>query len=757
MATSSRTGPHGLEDPGAAVARAPGDDLWAVSNLTREVLRGLPNVALFVFDHDLRFRFCEGSNLHARGHDPREIEGRTLWEVLGPAADALEPMYRAALAGETLEVELDSRGRRYSVRAAPLLDGDGASVGGSLLSLDVTERHLTDRVVREGLERVDRIASNVPGVVYQVRIGGDGTVSYPYVSDGIRDLVGISPADLQADPSLLRRLIHPEDLADFEQTMAGRASESTPSRWEGRVVLEDGTVKWLRIASRRQLTEDGSAIRDGVAIDVTERRTAEAMARWRLEHDVLTGLPNRSLFLGRLEQALVGSRAHGSVVGVCFVDIDRFKQVNDALGHAAGDDVLRAVSDRIRSCLGPRDTLARHGGDELTVLLPGVPDRDSAVEIAERIVAACQTPVRIDERDVAFSCSIGVAVAPDDSLDAERLLSCADAAMYRAKEDGRARVEVFDATLARQKEEHLWLERRLRAAIEQDELHLVYQPQVDREGVRASVEALLRWHPVGSEPIEPDVFVPLAEEIGLIRGIGAWVLRRACEQAATWATAGTPLRVCVNLSPAQLADAGIVGVVATTLHEAGLPASLLELELTATAIMDQRATVIPILHELRALGVRVSLDDFGTGYSSLARLRHLPLDALKIDASFVAELGDGFGTAIVQTIVELAHTLGLEATAEGVETAEQQSILSSLGCDRQQGYLIGRPSAEVPPLLELDTAVRRVLTAPHAEGGAGTVESGPPWAAAKSRSARSLIRSRRASFSRQSAGMPASP
>ena len=436
-------------------------------------------------------------------------------------------------------------------------------------------------------------------------------------------------------------------------------------------------------------------MRDGVAIDLTELRMAEETARWRLEHDALTGLPTRSVFLDRLEQALLHARVHDTAVGVCFVDVDKFKLINDALGHASGDEVLRAIAERIRDCLRVEDTLARHGGDELTVLFPDLPSREFAVVLAERIAAACHTPVSVGGRDVSFTCSVGVAVAPDDGIDAQQLLRRADAAKYRAKEHGRARVELFNPELARQNEERSWLEQRLRAAIERGRA----RTRLPASGGHAGATHERRGAaPLAAGRVRGDP----AERVRPARG-GHGPDRRdrrlgpapRVRDGSGLGEGGEPLRVCVNLSPCQLADAGIDRFVAATLAETGLSASLLELELTETALMEQGESVIAPLRELRKLGVRISLDDFGTGYSSLARLRHLPLDALKIDASFVAEIGEGQGTAIVGTIIELGHTLGLDVIGEGVETVEQQQMLEALGCDRIQGYLIGIPMSEV--------------------------------------------------------------
>ena len=267
-------------------------------------------------------------------------------------------------------------------------------------------------------------------------------------------------------------------------------------------------------------------------------------------------------------------------------------------------------------------------------------------------------------------------------------------AMYRAKQRGRARVEVFSPELERQSDARAWLESRLRAAVPAQEFHLVYQPQLDASGRRVAMEALLRWHPRDRDAVSPGEFVPIAEELGLIGEIGAWVLREACSTASAWLRRGEPMRVCVNLSPCQLADPALAALVAETLAVTALPASLLELELTETALMEQGEEGAARLEELRELGVRISLDDFGTGFSSLARLQHLPLDALKIDRSFVAEIGVASGTEIVRSIIELAHTLGLQVIAEGVETPEQLAALQALGSDHMQGYLLGLPARD---------------------------------------------------------------
>jgi diguanylate cyclase (GGDEF)-like protein/PAS domain S-box-containing protein len=605
-------------------------------------------------------------------------------------------MYRRALAGETLEFETRRDDRRFSVRAAPTRDDAGTIVGGSLLSIDVTERELASQATLDGAARVDRIAANLPGVVYQVRVEADGAASYPYVSEGIGEIAGVSPDELQAEPALLQRMIHPDDLESFVHEMAGRNRHDQIARWEGRIVRPDGGVRWLSMTSQPQPVDaDGSTTRDGVAIDVTRQHDAEDTARWRLYHDQLTTLPNRLLFRERLDDAIALARGTGHAVGVCFIDLDRFEQTNAVLGQAAADEVLCVLAQRIRAVVRGQDIVARHGSDELTVLVSDLPRTSLAHELAQRIEEACREPIALAGREIVVSCSIGVIVARGDELEAERLISHAATAMLRAKQRGGARVEAFSAELERESSERAWLEDRLRSAIGAGEFHLVYQPQVDGNGARVGMEALLRWHPADHTPVSPDEFIPLAEELGLIGEIGAWVLERACATAATWQT---PIRVCVNLSPCQLADPALPSLVAETLAGSGLPAHLLELELTETALIEQNDQAIERLFAVRRLGVRIALDDFGTGYSSLARLQQLPLDALKIDRSFIGEIGRGSGTDFVRTIIELGRILGLELIGEGVETAEQLAALHALGCDRMQGYLLGRPLPDLGSL-----------------------------------------------------------
>ena len=433
--------------------------------------------------------------------------------------------------------------------------------------------------------------------------------------------------------------------------------------------------------------------------DVTERRDFETRLAHQAFHDALTGLPNRALFLDRLGHALARSDRHRRAVAVLFLDLDRFKVVNDSLGHEAGDRLLVATASRLRACLRPSDTLARFGGDEFTVLLEDIGGARDAAAVAERITAALGGAMTIGDQELVVTASIGIALGTAGSVVPGDLLRHADIALYRAKGEGKARYAVFDTAMHEQARARLALEGDLRRALAQGELELHYQPQVSlATGQIVGVEALARWQHPARGMIAPAQFLPLAEEIGLMVPLGQWVLAAACRQAQEWRArwqAAAELRLAVNLSAPEFREPHLVARVAEVLTRTGFPPHLLELELTESALLGDAPATADTLRALRRLGVRLALDDFGTGYSSLSYLRRFRADTLKIDRSFVAGLATTpEQQAIVAAIGALAHALGLGVTAEGVETAEQVERLRSLGCDLGQGYYFARP---LPP------------------------------------------------------------
>src|SRR4051794_18144004 len=477
---------------------------------------------------------------------------------------------------------------------------------------------------------------------------------------------------------------------------------------ERRFVRKDGTVGWALWQFSLVRDRAGAPVYWVAHMrDISTRKRAERQLQYQAHHDPLTGLANRALFLERLRGLLAAGDAG---VAVVFVDLDNFKVINDSLGHEAGDRLLTVVAERLRRVLRPDDLIARFGGDEFAVLLagPSAGGEAAARRVAERLAGALRAPVELDGHHRYVTASFGVRSATSGATDPEELLRDADAAMYRAKELGKARCEVFDASMHERAVERLDLEGGLRRAIERDELRVLYQPQVEMAtGQIVGAEALVRWQHPERGLVVPPVFIPIAEQTGLIVPIGAWVLRESCRQAAMWArTTGRRLTVSVNVSPRQLADDDFPRTVSDVLAETGLAPDLLCLEITESAVMADPDAASEALAVLKSLGVRLAIDDFGTGYSSLGQLKALlPVDTIKIDKSFVDGITvAGEDRAIIDAVLRLASGLGLAAVAEGVETVDQVRELLALGCDLSQGYHFARPQspADLERMLEID-------------------------------------------------------
>ncbi len=545
-------------------------------------------------------------------------------------------------------------------------------------------------------EQTARLAGIVESTSDLVSITDYRTSRLLYLNKAARQLFGLADREL-AEVSALD-LYQPDALTLWESAV--RPTIERGESWSGELAMraDDGStvLVWQTIAVERDA--EGEIIQySAVGRDVTERRRLEAELAHQATHDALTDLPNRALLLDHLELALARAHRDNKLVALLFLDLDRFKQVNDSLGHDAGDELLITVANRIADALRPADTVARLGGDEFVVLCEDVVDEHHAVSIAQRTLSVLEaTPVPLGGVEVSVTASVGIALSPGgDSAHPEALLRDADAAMYRAKDHGRARLELFDESMRRRAAERMHLADELAHAIEHGEIVVHYQPAVDlHSGAISSVEALARWDHPTRGLLAPTEFITLAEETGLIVGLGLRVLTQACRQGRQWQEQLGPdaPRIHVNLSARQLTAANLPLLVRGVLDASALDPSLLCLEITESVLMDDAPAVIDMLRQLKELGLHIAIDDFGTGYSSLSYLRRFPVDILKVDQSFVDGLGpDPEDSAIVAAIVSLACTLELEAVAEGVETLEQCQLLRQMGCQKAQGFLFAMP------------------------------------------------------------------
>jgi diguanylate cyclase (GGDEF)-like protein len=493
--------------------------------------------------------------------------------------------------------------------------------------------------------------------------------------------------------------VHPDDRAYTQAVIEATCREGETFDYEHRIVRPEGSTRMLH--SQGVVVRDAAGCPErllGTCHDITERKALEAQLSHQAFHDALTGLPNRALFQDRLGHALDRAERRQAPIAVLFLDLNRFKHINDSLGHEAGDELLIAVAARLARSIRTGDTVARLGGDEFTIILETIDEASEAVMAAERIVEAFERPFLVGDRSLAITTSVGVVLGRAGQDTPTDLLRYADVALYQAKEAGRARYAIFDTAMSEAALERAALEAELRLALEHGELVLHYQPKVDLASGRViGLEGLVRWQHPTRGLLPPGVFIPLAEETGLIRPLGLWVLAEACRQARFWYDANPlhPLVVSVNVSAVQLRQADFVQAVARILAETGVAPACIQLEITESVLMLDADRAAAMLKALKGLGLGLALDDFGTGYSSLGYLKRFPIDTVKIDRAFVGGLGrDPEDTAIVRAVIGLAHTLGLHVVAEGVETEDNLRRLLELGCELGQGYHFARP---LPP------------------------------------------------------------
>jgi len=524
----------------------------------------------------------------------------------------------------------------------------------------------------------------------------DDAGRFLYVNPQLCTMLGYTEKELTA--MSVRDVTHPDDLHKTDAARDQlRSGELDSFKMEKRYLRKDGSTFWVNLSVAVKRDRQGHHVHDvSVVEDISARKTAEERVHYLATHDGLTGLPNRTMFAELLSLSVATARRQGNLCAVLFIDLDRFKIINDSLGHDAGDVLLREIASRLRGCVRASDVVARLGGDEFVVLLQGVTDEAQVAAIARGILSAAMRPVVILGQECRVTASIGICVHPAEGQGDDALMKNADMAMYIAKEEGKNNFQFYSSALHAGVAGRLALEASLRRALERQEFTLHYQAKVNfRSGAITGVEALLRWHSQELGAVSPTQFIPVAEETGMIIPIGRWVLRTACAQNAQWLREGLPpVRVSVNLSMLQLNDKELIGDIQAALRDSGLPSELLELEITESMIMHNADHAIRVLGEIKALGVRLAIDDFGTGYSSLAHLKRFPVDTLKVDRSFIREVErNPEDRAITEAIIAMGKTLSLTIVAEGVETPEQQAFLSQRACDEMQGYYFSTPVA----------------------------------------------------------------
>ncbi len=552
-------------------------------------------------------------------------------------------------------------------------------------------------VIRDGETRFRDIAEASSDWLWET----DADLRVVFVSERFATIVGISPQTILGRP--LSELLHPaEDRERWDRHLADLAAREPFRGLLCRLDEVAGRAHTLRVAGKPIVDADGQFCGyRGAATDITAELHAQTQAQHLARHDPFTGLPNRLLLQERLQQALADCRRRHGTAAVLCLDLDRFKEVNDRLGHAAGDLLIKTCAGRLAACVREIDTVARFGGDEFAVLQVGIEDLADVQVLGDRLLAELARPFELNGQEALVSASIGVALVPADGDEPEPLLQNADTALYRAKSEGGNRCRFFEAGMDARLQERKALEADLRRALQGGELELYYQPLINlHDGRLTGIEALVRWHHPNRGLIEPPTFIELAEQTGLIMPIGEWVLQTACTQAAAW----QGLRMAVNLSAVQFRHADLVSAVASALERSGLAPGRLELEVTESVLLEEPQESLLTLLRLKDLGVRIAIDDFGTGHSSLGHLRTFPFDKIKIDPSFVRDLDqDRDAGAIIKAVVTLGNGLGIETCAEGVERVDQLARLASDGCDEVQGYLFCRPM----PVAEVEAFIER--------------------------------------------------
>ena len=681
------------------------------NQMLETVIDNIPQ-RIFWKDRDSRYLGCNMAFARDAGLAYTEqVIGKTDRDMpWGALADALRKADEEVIAtgvpkmNHEFEVLIDGVHRAGITSKLPLTNGDGTVIGVLGSYTDVTDRKRSDLALRLQSRALD---ASVNAILITAAAESGHVVEY--ANPAFKRITGYDPAEvIGQDCRFLQRDDHDQEgLVAIREGLAANKEVSAVLR----NYRKDGALFWNQLFIAPVPDPDGNTTHHiGVINDVTDLIRYQEQLEYQANYDSLTRLPNRNLLRERLDQAI----ARGKPLAVVFIDLDGFKNVNDSLGHSVGDRLLGVVAERLARSARPSDTVARHGGDEFVIVLTDAVDEQALIGWMERVRATISEPVWLDGTELYVGCSMGASLYPQDGEDVETLLKKSDLAMYRAKDMGRNTFQFYQPEMNTSVGARLNLERRLRRALRDGEFLLHYQPQVDIEtGHIVGMEALVRWHDPEVGLVPPSAFIPVAEESGLIGPLSEWVLREACRQNKAWQDDGLPpARVSVNLSARQFQQRDIAKLVMAILEETGLEPQYLELELTESTIMRNAEEAVTMLSELHALGIGLAIDDFGTGYSSLSYLKRFPVDRLKIDRSFVSDIGaSSDDETITSAIIALAHSLQLQVIAEGVETAAQLDFLKERACNEMQGYFFARPMPHdaIPALLQRTRAERRAI------------------------------------------------
>jgi diguanylate cyclase (GGDEF)-like protein/PAS domain S-box-containing protein len=661
-------------------------DQWQ-EQLLRTLADNVPAMIAYYEPQNLRCVFSNRLYAESNGWTVDSIIGKTVREAIGEEAwRIIEPQVERVLKGEKVEYVRpmtlpNGEQRTIEVNLIPHFDAQAQMLGAFVLITDITRHQLAEQAVRDSEERVRKFAAATNEGIFFHKNG-----VLTDVNEALLAIMGYSREEMIGHNAL--EFVAP----DWQQTAADYMREEREDPYEAEVVHRKGFNIAVELVGK-SLRFGDETCRLGVLRDITARKHAEARIQYMAHHDMLTGLPNRAYLVERLRTILALARRHGTLVAIMFIDLDNFKTVNDSRGHHTGDVLLKEVAARVKEVLREADMVSRLGGDEFLAILADFAAPEDAAKVADKLLETISAPIALEGAQLFANASIGISVFPRDGDNADDLIRHADAAMYSAKEHGRGQSRFYSPGVSDAAGETLARESRLREAVRRGEFVLFYQPQLGVGDLRlVGIEALVRWRHPERGLADPSEFIEFAETHGLIDEIGQYVLREACRQNKAWQAAGfAALPISVNVSAVQFRRGDLVAEVKRVLEETGLEGRYLELELTESLLMDKEV-VGEALTGLRALGVRITIDDFGTGYSSLSYLKRLPIDKLKIDRSFIDDLGaDADDRAIAIAIVNLAKTLKLTALAEGVERQEQLDFLRAHGCDEFQGYLAGKP------------------------------------------------------------------